>query len=92
MKITNMNELIRNENLTIRKLEETYYFIIGGEAYEANELGATIVNASGRDLPIVELCNRVSDKYNFDDIDQIKADVEDYVDFLLSEGILINEQ
>lgn len=91
MNITNLKELTRDKDLSIRKLDESYYFVINEDTYEANEIGATIVNAAGRDLSIDDLCIRISDKYVFDNFDQIKSDIVNYIEFLLSEGILINE-
>jgi len=90
MNVVNLNELDRNEDLNIRKLEDIYYFVIRGNAYEANEIGATIVNAVGRDMTIDELCSRIAKKYDNKDINQIKEDVNDYINYLLSEKIIIH--
>lgn len=89
MIVTNLNKLNRNEDLNIRKLDEVYYFTIRGNAYESNEIGATIVNAVGRDMSIDELCIRIASKYAYNDINQIKSDIDSYIEFLLAEGILL---
>jgi len=91
MNIEKLDQLKRNEGVTMRKLDSTYYFISKQGTYEVNEIGATIVNALGRDLSINELCRKISEKYSFDDLNQIRHDVNNYIEFLLSEGILISE-
>ena len=89
MIIKNLNEVSRHEDLVMRKLEENYYLMVGADVYEANEVGATIVNAIGRDLLVEELCVKISQKYDFNDIEQIRNDVSSYMDFLINKGLLI---
>ncbi|MCL2717464.1 MAG: PqqD family protein [Lachnospiraceae bacterium] len=91
MKVENLNELQRNKDFIIRKLDDVYYFMSGQDVFEANEIGATIVNAVGRDLSIDELCTRIAQKYSYDDLNQIRIDVDSYITFLLSEGVLLHE-
>ena len=91
MMVENLKDLTRNESLMLRKLNDNYYLLVESEAYEANEIGASIVNAVGRDLSISELCMKIAKKYSYDDVEQIKADVENYINFLLGEGLLIHE-
>jgi len=90
MNIGNLNELKRDDKLIIRKLGDSYYLIIGESAYEANEIGATIVNATGKDLSVDDLVVKISEKYSFGDMNQIREDVVKYIEFLVSEGILIS--
>ena len=91
MNIDNLVQLKRKDNLVIRKLDDVYYLLCGQDAYEVNETAATIVNALGRDLPVDELYAKLSEKYEFGDLEQIKTDVEFYLSFLLSEGLAVNE-
>jgi len=88
--IINLNQVKKNDNLVIRKLNDNYFFTIGGDAYEANEIGAIIVNAIGKDLSIDNLCERLSKKYSFDDCEKIKADVYEYLRFLYTERLLLD--
>ena len=90
MRVKNMRELGRNESLSIRKIERLYYLVTNQGVYEANEIGATIVNAVGRDLSIDDMCLRISQKYSHNNLEEIKNDIEKYIEFLLTEGILVS--
>jgi len=88
MNINNLKQLSRCGDLVIRKLEDEFYLISSYGTYAANEIGATIVNAVGRDLSIDDLCLKLTEKYSDCDIDQIRSDVNTYISFLVSEGVL----
>lgn len=88
MTINNMNQLSRTNNSRIRKIEEHYYLINKGECYQLNEIGALIVNAVGKDLPMDRVYSRLSEIYGFDDLDTIAKDVNNYVRFLLKENLV----
>jgi hypothetical protein len=91
MTIKNLSQLSRCEDLAIRKIEDTFYLVSVQGTYESNEIGATIVNAVGRDMAIEDLCQRLAEKYLDGDLMQIESDVNDYIAFLLTEGLLLNE-
>lgn len=88
MTIDNMNQLSRINNSRIRKIEEHYYLINTGDCYQLNEIGALIVNAVGKDLPMARVYSRLSEMYGLDDIETIAKDVDDYINFLLKENVL----
>jgi len=92
MIVNNLIELKTYENISLRKINDTYYVIRGVETYELNEIGAIIVNALGKDITVEELCNRILKKYNHDNIEQIKLDVNTYINFLINEKIINHEQ
>ena len=85
--ISNMNQLCRANDAQIRKLEDTYYIITKTSCFEANETGATIMNAIGRDLHIDDVCRKLSARYEYDNVEKIKSDVHAFVEFLLSNDI-----
>lgn len=91
MKISNLNEFKRNSSLVIRKIEGSFFFLVGQDAFEANEIGAIIVNLAGRDMSIEDLHLKISRKYSFNDLEQIRDDVNEYLEFLTNEGILLYE-
>ena len=91
MTVNNLNELTNHSDLAIRKIEDVYYLLIGEDVYESNEIGAIIVNATGRDLSIDELCTRISKKFSFENTVQIRSDVDEYIEYLLAEGLLSRE-
>lgn len=86
--INNLNELKRNEKLTLRKVGDQFYMLCGTDCYEVNNIGASIVNAIGKDITISVLCEKLSGKYDFPDVEQIRRDVYSFIDFLISEGML----
>ena len=88
MKISNLIQLVRKEDATLRKLDDDYFILHGEDAYEVNETGATIFNALGRDMSIKELCTRLSQKYDSDDSNQIERDAYVFIDFLISEDLV----
>jgi hypothetical protein len=86
--INNLNELKRNEKLAIRKVGDQFYLVCGRDCYEVNDIGAVIVNAIGKDMPISVLCEKLSIKYDFSDLEKIRQDVYSFIDFLVSEDLL----
>ena len=90
--INNLKELLRKEDLTIRKIENQFYLITFYSCYEVNEIGAAIVNIIGQDLPVKELGIKLAQKYGNDDVDQVTADALSFINFLLEEGLVTLEQ
>lgn len=88
MNIENLNQLTRHQDLIIRKLEKDYYLIMGQTVFETNEIGATIVNSAERNLPLSELCIKISEKYDNKNLGQIRKDIDDFINFTLSNGVL----
>lgn len=85
--IKNLNQLTRNENVRLRRVENTFYIVCGKECFETNETGALIVNALGKDLSIDSVCEKLSDMYSYNDMEAIKTDVNDFVDFIIANNI-----
>ncbi|MBD8917666.1 MAG: PqqD family protein [Lachnospiraceae bacterium] len=85
--ITNLNQLTRKENVRLRRVENTFYIVCGKDCYETNETGALIVNAIGKDLSIDSVCEKLSDMYSYNDMEAIKTDVNEFVDFIMANNI-----
>ena len=85
--ITNLNQLTREENVRLRRVENTFYIVCGKDCFETNETGALIVNALGKDLSIEAVCEKLSDIYSYDDVDAIKTDVIEFVNFIIANKI-----
>ncbi|MCL2221913.1 MAG: PqqD family protein [Oscillospiraceae bacterium] len=85
--IDNMNQLSRKNDAQLRKLDETYYIIAKNSCFEANEIGATIMNAIGKDLHIDDVCSKLSSRYEYDDVEGIKSDVYSFIEFLIENDI-----
>ncbi len=90
MKELNLNQYNRHNSLRIRKFSDEYYMLGSGKCYKINETGAIVVKYVGKDMPIEALGSKIMDTYNGANIDEIIEDIKAFVDFLLDEG-LINE-
>ena len=86
--IDNLNELNRNEKLRIRKIDEKYYLLCGTNCFEVNDIGATIVNVIGKDMDIEVFCEKISHKYEFDNLEIIRKDAISFIEFLIQEGLV----
>ena len=87
--IANLNQLERKSSLSLRKINEQYYLIDAGNCYQVNLTGAMIVNSIGNDLTIDMLCEKLSKKCSYPDLDAISADVEAFIKFLVEEKLVI---
>lgn len=90
--INNLNEFVRNESLEIRKFGEQFYLTCSSACFEVNEVGAAIVNVIGKDLTLLELCEKISRKYDFDSIETIKDDVLSFINFLEENNLVSYEK
>lgn len=86
--ISNLNQLYRQDNVRIRKIENVFYLVCGRACYEINETGALIVNAIGKDLSIDKVCEKLSQIYKYTEIEQIRDDVEKFIEFIVDNGIV----
>lgn len=88
MRIKNMNQLKRNENSRIRKIDNNYYILSGRDCYQINEIGALIINAVGKDLTINMACEKLSVMYNNPDVESIVNDVHKFINFIIENKIV----
>ena len=86
--IDNLIQLKRKKQMQIRKLQDQFYLVGDGQCYELNITGAVIVNNIEKDITIDDLCKKISEKFSFPDIAQIRADVYSFIEFLCNEGII----
>ncbi len=86
--ISNLNELVRNEKLSIRKVESQFYLLAGADCYKVNNTGVIITNAIGKDMTITELCKKLGAKFGYNDLVQIEQDVNNFIDFLIEEELV----
>lgn len=88
MNVTNLNQIKRNPELRIRRVQDQYYIFDRHKCYAVNTTGATVVHALGKDYPIHEFLDRLSKKFNMCDLKQLQSDVFDFLDFLEQEGLV----
>lgn len=88
MNITNLNQIERNPELRIRKVQEQYYIFDRNKCYAVNTTGAVVVHALEKDYPMQEFLVRLSEKFNMCDINQLKSDVLEFLDFLEREELI----
>lgn len=90
--ISNLSQLRRTDKSRIRKIEGAYYIVCGKNCYQANETGALIVNAIGKDIAIKTVCEKLASIYGYADTAIIEVDVHTFLDFLLDNKIVyLNE-
>ena len=85
--IHNLNELQRNNNLKIRKLANEFYLLSDSGSYVVNIIGAIIVNNIGKDIKMSDFILRLSEKFNYDDTEQINSDICEFIEFLCKEDL-----
>lgn len=88
MNITNLNQIKRNPELRIRKVQEQYYIFDRHKCYAVNTTGAIVVHALEKDYPMQEFLDRLSKKFNMCDINQLQNDVLEFLDFLEREELV----
>lgn len=88
----NMNIYTRDISTRLRKIEEKYYILNFNNVYQINEMGVIIMKYIGKDLNINELALKISDKYNFKDINKIVLDIKDFLEFLLDNKLIIKHE
>ena len=86
--IDNLNDIKRKEELQIRKIADQYFLICGRNCYEINITGAIFVNMIGNTISLSELSRRIGSKFNCYDVEQIESDVNDFIQFLISEALV----
>lgn len=88
----NMNIYTRDISTRLRRIEEKYYILNFNNVYQINEMGVIIMKYIGKDININELALKISDKYNFKDIDKIVLDIKDFLKFLLDNKLIIKHE
>lgn len=85
--INNLKQINKKSNYIFRKLSGDFYLIGNGACYKLNITGATVINALGKDIDIDEVCKRLSLKFAHSNIQEIRTDVDAFLQFLISEEI-----
>ena len=86
--MNNLNEINKNENAIIRKLEDNYYIFIDGKCYKVNETGALVYKYIGSDMPISLFCQKMAKKYDSESSEMIMKDVMAFIEFLENINVL----
>lgn len=86
--ISNLNQISRAAALRLRKIQDQFYLFDAQRCYAINITGAIIFNAVGNDMPVDELCKKLSEKFTNIDTINLSQDVENFIDFLLTEGLV----
>lgn len=88
MKNINLNQYNRQNSLRIRKFGNEYFLLSYGKCYKVNEIGAIIVKYIGKDMTIENLSNSIANLYEECNIDQIAEDIKNFINFLLNEELV----
>lgn len=88
MKWINLNKYNRKDGLRIRKFNDEYYMLCSGKCYEINETGAIVIKYISKDMTIETLSNKIAETYSVCVVDKISEDINSFIDFLLSEGLI----
>lgn len=84
----NLEQFERHDGVRIRKFKSIYYLLTSEKNYQLNELGAVVLKYIGKNMEVVDLCNKISENYTEKNLKKINDDVRSFIDFLLSEGII----
>lgn len=85
----NFAHYTRDITFRIRKIDSVFYLVSPQKCYEVNEIAVVILKTIGKNVDINQLVEKISLNYKEDDIERIKKDVFNFVDFLINNNIII---
>ncbi|MFQ7133770.1 MAG: PqqD family protein [Oscillospiraceae bacterium] len=86
----NFSDLYKNKKFKVREIEGKYYLYGNGSCYLLNDMGAIVWKYVGKDMMSDEFIGKVNTKYEDTTPDQIRTDVDSYINFLISIGAVGN--
>lgn len=91
--IDNLKKVKKEQNVSVRRVGDTYYILREGKCFQLNETGVLIVKYIGSDFEIDEFSNRIVQKYgNSEGKERVKQDIIKFIDFLaVNQMVTFNE-
>lgn len=87
----NLNNYEKRLETRVRKFKDEYYLLGNRKSYLLNYTGAVVLKYIGTDIELETVVKKISDFYKEDDFERIKADIENFIEFLVLENLVISK-
>lgn len=86
----NLSNYEKKIETRVRKFENQYYLLGNKKSYQLNYTGAVVLKYIGTEIELETLAKKISAYYKEDNINQIEEDIVTFLDFLLSENLIVS--
>lgn len=87
----NLNNYEKRLETRVRKFKDEYYLLGNRKSYLLNYTGAVVLKYIGTDIELETVVKKISDFYKEDDFERIKADIENFIEFLVLENLVTSK-